>query len=375
MDGQPISIWDCFTALHDPRVSKRQKHHPLLSIVVIALCAAVAGADDWPKVVAFGQARHDWLKTFLDLPNGIPSRSTFERVFAALSPTGLNRCLLRWLRGCACVLGVDHIAIDGKALRSSGRDGTGLGMLHLVSAWAVDAKLSLGQVAVDGKSNEITAIPALLHMLNLKGALVTIDAMGCQKEVARLIVEGGGDYVLTVKDNQPQLACDVIDTFCHAQDVDYEGYEHDCYETEERGHGRHEKRSYTVIYNLEGIEGKDKWEKLTVIGLCYCERTVGGKTSEELRAFIGSRRASAAIYAGALRGHWGIENNLHWQLDVTFAEDASSICNRNIARNVALLRKFALGLLSRHPGKDSIATKRYKAGLDIDYLNQILFGS
>jgi predicted transposase YbfD/YdcC len=375
MDGQSISIWHCFTTLRDPRVSRRQKRHPLLSIVAIALCAAIAGADDWPKVVAFGQARHDWLKTFLELPNGIPSRKTFERVFAGLSPTGLNHCLLRWLRGCAGVLGVDHIAIDGKALRSSGRDARGLRMLHLVSAWAVDAKLSLGQVAVDGKSNEITAIPELLRMLNLKGALVTIDAMGCQKEVARLIVEGGGDYVLTVKDNQPKLARNIIDTFCQAQDVQYQGYEHDCYETEERGHGRHEKRSYTVIYNLTGIEDRDKWEKLTVIGLCYCERTVAGKTSEELRAFIGSRRASAEIYAGALRGHWGIENNLHWQLDVTFGEDTSSICNRSIARNVALLRKFALGLLHRHPGKDSIATKRYKAALDNEYLNKILFES
>src|SRR4051812_15138706 len=164
-------------------------------------------------------------------------------------------------------------------------------MLHLVSAWAVDAKLSLGQVAVDGKSNEITAIPVLLGMLNLKGALVTIDAMGCQKEVARMIVAGGGDYALTVKDNQANLARDIINRFCHAMEVGDEGYEKDCYETEERGHGRHEKRTYEVMYNLDGFEQRDEWEKLTVVGLCYCERTVGGKTSEELRLFIGSRRA------------------------------------------------------------------------------------
>jgi predicted transposase YbfD/YdcC len=158
-------------------------------------------------------------------------------------------------------------------------------------------------------------------------------------------------------------------------DVDDEGYEKDRYETEERGHGRHEKRTYEVMCTLDGIGERDKWEKLTVIGLCYCERTVAGKTSEELRAFIGSRRASAAVYAGALRGHWGIENNLHWQLDVTFGEDASTICNRTSARNVALLRKFALGLLSRQPGKESMATKRYMAGLDIEYLKKVLFGS
>lgn len=366
MDGATTTIWQCFATLRDPRSSRRAKKHPLLSIVAIALCGAVAGADDWPQVVAFARGRQAWLKTFLDLPNGAPSRSTFERVFAALSPHGLNSCLLRWLRGCAGVLDVDHIAIDGKALRHSGCAAKGQRMLHLVSAWACDARLSLGQVAVDCKSNEITAIPELLRLLNLKGARVTIDAMGTQKEIARQIVEGGGDYVLPVKDNQPNLVRDVINTFCEAQDVDYKGYEHGRYETEERGHGRLEKRSYTALYDLDAIEGRDEWKKLTVIGTCYSERTVGDKTSEVLRLFIGSRRADARTYAGALRGHWGIENNLHWQLDIAFGEDDSSISNRNVAQNVALLRKLALVLLQRHPDKDSIATKRYKATLGSD---------
>ena len=375
MDGKTtVSIWSCFKELRDPRSSNREKDHPLLSIVAIALCAAIAGADDWPKVVTFAHERLDWLKTFLDLPNGIPSRSTFSRVFSGLSPYGLNRCLQRWAHGCAGILGIDHIAIDGKTLRSSGCDAKGLGTLHLVSAWATGAQLSLGQVAVQDKSNEITAIPELLELLNLKGALVTIDAMGTQKQIAKQIVEQGGDYVLTVKDNQPNLAADILSSFTAAQEVDYEGYDHDCYETSERGHGREEKRSYTVLYDLDKIRGRDEWERLTVIGLCYSERTVGGKTSDELRLFIGSRKASARVYGEALRDHWGIENNLHWQLDVTFSEDDSSIQNRNAAQNVALLRKWALCLLKRHPGKGSMANKRYRAALSPAFLQEILQG-
>lgn len=374
MDSKTVSIWSCFKELRDPRSSNREKDHPLLSIVAIALCAAIAGADDWPKVVTFAHERLDWLKTFLDLPNGIPSRSTFERVFSGLSPWGLNRCLQRWTHGCCAALGIDHIALDGKTLRSSGSDAKGLAMLHLVSAWATGAQLSLGQVAVQDKSNEITAIPRLLEMLNLEGALVTIDAMGTQKPIAKQIVTQGGDYALVVKDNQPNLAADILSSFAAAQDVDFDGYDHDCYETHERGHGREEKRSYSVLYDLDKIRNRDEWEKLTVIGLCYSERTVGGKTSDELRLFIGSRKASARVYGEALRGHWGIENNLHWQLDVTFSEDDSSIQNRNAAQNVALLRKWALGLLKRHPGKDSIATKRYKAALSPAFLQEILQG-
>jgi predicted transposase YbfD/YdcC len=374
MDGKTVSIWYCFEGLRDPRSSNREKDHPLLGIVAIALCAVIAGADDWPKVVTFAQERTDWLRSFLDLPNGVPSRSTFARVFSGLSPRGLDLCLRRWLHGCVGALGIEHVAIDGKTLRSSGSDAKGLGMLHLVSAWAADAQLSLGQVAVQGKSNEITAIPELLELLSLKGALVTIDAMGCQKQIAKRIVDQGGDYVLTVKDNQPNLAADILSSFTEAQEADYEGYDHDCYETSERGHGREEKRSYTVLYDLDKIRGRDEWEGLTVIGLCYSERTVAGKTSDELRLFIGSRRAGARVYGEALRGHWGIENNLHWQLDVTFGEDGCSIQDRNAAQNVALLRKWALCLLKRHPGKGSMATKRYKAALSPAFLLEILRG-
>ena len=374
MADTTATIWDCFSGLRDPRASRREKKHRLLDIVAIALCAVTAGAGDWPEVVAFAQARQDWLKTFLALPHGVPSRSTFERVFAALSPAGLQRCLLRWLHGCGRALGIGHVALDGKAVRGSGRPGAGLAALHLVSVWASQARLCLGQVAVDEKSNEITAIPRLLTLLQLKGALVTIDAMGCQKEIARDIIAAGADYVLTVKDNQPNLAEDILATFVAAEEVDFRGYEHDTYETEERGHGRTEKRSYTVLYNLEQIRDREQWEELKVIGLCYSERSVGPKRGEELRLFIGSRRAGAKTYGEALRDHWGIENNLHWQLDVTFGEDRSRVQERTNAQNLALLRKWALNLLGRAPGDDSIKVKRYKAALNTAFLEQVLNG-
>ena len=372
MDDTGISIWRCFSTLRDPRRSRREKKHLLLDIIAIALCAVIAGAQDWPRVVAFGVRRRDWLRTFLALPNGIPSRSTFERVFAALSPHGLQSCLLRWLAGCGERLGLEHIAIDGKTLRHSGSRHDGLAALHLVSAWATQAHLSLAQVAVDTKSNEITALPVLLQLLGLKGALVTIDAMGCQKDIAKQVVQAGGDYVLTVKANQKGLYEDILDSFAQAQEKDFEGYSWDSYETQERGHGRHEKRLYTLLYDLDGIQDRDKWEQLTVIGMCYSERTVGEETADELRLFIGSRRAGAKVYGQALRGHWGIENNLHWQLDVTFGEDASCIRDRDIAQNMALLRKWALSLLRGHPDKASIAVKQFNAALDPDYLQQIL---
>jgi predicted transposase YbfD/YdcC len=221
-------------------------------------------------------------------------------------------------------------------------------------------------------SNEITAIPLLLQLLDLKGALVTIDAMGCQKEIAKDIVAGGGDYALTVKDNQKGLYDDILHSFVVAQEVDFMGYEYDVYQTEERGHGRLEKRSYTVLYDLAGISDREKWEKLTVIGLCYSERSVAGKISAEMRLFIGSRRASAQVYGEALRGHWGIENNLHWQWDVTFGEDRSRIQERNTVQNFALFRKWALSLLKRHPDKSSMAVKRFQAALNCDFLQDVL---
>jgi len=264
------------------------------------------------------------------------------------------------------------VAIDGKTLRGSGS--AKLGPLHLVSAWATAQRLSLGQVAVDAKSNEITAIPALLDLLDLGGAIVTIDAMGCQKAIAQKIIDRGGDYILTVKENQEHLRADIQQAFLQASERDFAGLEHDTYETRERGHGREEYRCYTVLHDTGGIRHADAWAGLTTIGLCYSQRIEQGVCSEELRCFIGSKKASAKVYGKALRNHWGIENALHWQLDVTFGEDHNRVSKRNAAENLALVRRLTLSLLQAHPAKLSIAKKRFAAALDPDFLEEILRG-
>ena len=374
--SQPLDFCRHFVNLRDPRCVTRTTYR-LLDLVFIALCATIAGAQDWHQIETFARKRRDWLSRFCRLPadGQTPSHDTFERLFRSLNPRVFARCFGQWTAALAQALGLKQIAIDGKSLRGSARPEDGLRALHLVSAWATDNQLSLGQVAVDQKSNEITAIPALLQLLDLKGALVSLDAMGCQKAIAQQIVAGGGDYVLPVKDNQKGLYDDILAVLLAAEENDYEDYQYDTYKMEDRGHGRTEMRSYTVLYNhLEDIHDRAKWERLTVIGTCYSERTEGGKTSEELRLFIGSRRASAQVYGEALRNHWGIENNLHWQLDVTFGEDANRVSEGNAAQNLAVLRRLALSLLKRHPDKKSIANKRYAAGLDVSFLEEVLKG-
>jgi len=366
-----LSISLFFARLTDPRRAHRRLHR-LQDIIVIALCAVIAGAQDWQEIELFGRNRRDWLQRFLPLPNGIPSHDTFERVFNRLKPQAFQACFLEWVRAIQETLDIKHVAIDGKTLRSSGT--AQLGPLHLVSAWATAQRLSLGQVAVDAKSNEITAIPVLLDLLDVNGALVTIDAMGCQKAIARKIKDGGGDYILTVKENQEHLLADIQDALTKAFDTDFAGLEHDSYETRERGHGRLEYRKYIVVHSTTGIRNVDNWEGLTSIGMCYSERTVNGVTSDETRYFIGSRKTGAKVYGKALRGHWGIENSLHWQLDVTFDEDDNRVSKRNAVENLALLRRLTLSLLQAHPAKLSIAKKRYAAALDPVFLEEILRG-
>jgi predicted transposase YbfD/YdcC len=369
MATSALSLQAYLRDLKDPR---RCPRHLLLDVLVIAVCAVICGANDWQQIATFGQQRRDWLARFLALPHGIPCHDTFERLFARLTPRALGAALQRWMGALADGLGLRQIAIDGKTLRGSADAAKGLGALHLVSAWATAQQLSLGQVAVDSKSNEITAIPELLGLLDVRGALVSIDALGCQKAIAQKIKDGGGDYVLTVKENQERLLADIQQALIAADEQDFVGLEHGTYETRERGHGRDEHRSYLVLHSTAGIRDAELWRGLTTIGVCYSTRTVGGKTSEESRYFIGSRKASAAVYGQALRHHWGIENNLHWQLDVTFREDSSRIRERQAAENFALLRKLALGLLKRHPNKQSIACKRLQAALDVDFLEEVV---
>jgi predicted transposase YbfD/YdcC len=370
MSQTHIAIKKYFRKLKDPRINRR-KRHLLLDIITIAICGVICGCGDWQQIETFGRTRQAWLKKFLRLPNGVPSHDTFERVFDRLEPQAFQACFRDWMQALHKALGLSQIAIDGKTLRGSAADG--LKALHLVSAWATANGLSLGQVAVDEKSNEIPAIPQLLELLDVHGALVTIDAMGCQKEIAAKIVDRGGDYVLTVKDNQPKLLADIQACFEKALDSNFRGMHYSQYETEDHGHGRHEQRSYTVIVDPE-FASKEDWKGLRVIGMCCSESIRAGKPSSETRYFIGSRKASAKIYGKAVRHHWGIENNLHWQLDITFNEDNNRVTKRHEAENLAVVRKLALCLLQQHPSKRSVACKRLQAALDPAFLQEVLLG-
>lgn len=369
-----FSIRGHFGKLKDPRVRGRSRHL-LMDIIAIAMCGTICGCKDWQQIETWAQNRQSWLQGFLALPGGIPSHDTLERVFERLEPEAFQNCFRSWIAAVAEGLKIKHIAIDGKTLRGSGHTPRGWKPLHLVSAWASEQQLSLGEVAIEDKSNEITAIPRLLDLLDLKGALVSIDAMGCQKDIAEKIVAQGGDYVLTVKDNQPALAEAIRECFLEADEKEYRDCEVDTYETFDKGHGREERRSYTVMQIQDGPEAFAAWPKLTVIGMCYSERNVAGQTGEECRLFIGSRKATARTYGKVLRNHWGIENNLHWQLDVTFGEDNNRVSRRNGGQNLASLRRLALTLLKRHPDRRSMACKQVKAIVSTDFLEEVLSGS
>lgn len=283
----PSTIQHHFRKLKDPRLNRR-KLHLLLDILFIALCAVLCGAQDWQQVETFGKKRLPWLRRFLKLPNGVPSHDTFERVFDRLDPIAFQRCLQRWVADIADTLNIKHIAIDGKSLRGSGT--SKLGMLHLVSAWATEEHLSLGQVATAEKSNEITAIPELLQLLELKGAIVTIDAMGCQKAIASKIIERGGDYLLIAKDNQPTLREQIETTLRDTLASNMKGVQHDECSSEDKGHGRVENRHCTIVIDPKGLVGQKEWENLRVIGMYVRERQVGTtKPTIETSYFIGSK--------------------------------------------------------------------------------------
>jgi predicted transposase YbfD/YdcC len=371
MTTSALSVARFFTRLRDPR-RQHLRRHLLVDIVVITLCAVLAGANDWQQVATFAEGREAWLRTFLALPNGLPSHDTLERVFDRLDPQVFQGCFRQWVEALARTLGLGVIAIDGKTLRHSGNAPKGWKPLHVVSAWATQCQLSLGQVTVDEKSNEITAIPRLLELLDLHGALVTIDAMGCQKDIAEKIVAGGGDYVLAVKDNHPHLLEDIQACLCQALDGADIQLTYDAHTTTEQGHGRQETRTYVIVQEPENLRDRQAWSHLNVVGMCIREREVGGKKTDEVHYFIGSRRMNARKYGAALRGHWGIENNLHWQLDVTFDEDSNRVQRRHGAENLAIVRRLALGLLKQHPGKQSLACKRLAAALNTDFLEEVL---
>jgi predicted transposase YbfD/YdcC len=364
------SIARHFADLPDPRVDRTRKH-ALGDILVIALCATIAGADSWEEVERFGRAKHDWLRTFLALPNGIPSHDTFYRVFARLDPRRFGECIAAWMAAVCEAAGLRHIAIDGKAVRSAPR-ATFSGCLHLVSAWAAENRLILGQEAVADGSHEIAALPELLKVLQLKGALVTLDAAGCQKEIARSVRGEGGDYLLAVKGNQPGLHEAVQAVFDRAIEADFAGVAHDGHEQVEDGHGRHEERYVTVVYDPDGLP--PEWPDVAAVVLVGRERTVKGKNASTAHDDITSLRGTAQELGRLIRRHWSVENELHWVLDVAFGEDANRTAAGHAGTNLGLIRRVALSLLKQDPGRGSLKARRLNAAWDDDYMARVLRG-
>ena len=370
----PKTLVEHFSILEDIRDPKNRRHL-LIDTLIIAITAVICGADGFTQIEEFGKSNETWFRKFLKLDNGIPSHDTFGRVFSLLSPAAFQECFRAWIESVRAVHGGEEIvAIDGKSLRRSHDRKRGLGPLHMVSAWAVNSRVVLGQRATEAKSNEITAIPELLETLMLRGCIVTIDAMGCQKAIAEKIVDRGGDYVLALKGNQSTLAEQVEEAFIDADARDYEGVQSDYFETVERGHGRCETRRYWTLGDLDGIARKDQWKKLNAVGMVQSIRELDGCTSDEYRYYILSTGNDAQRFATAVRGHWGVENDLHWSLDVSFREDESRLRERQAAENFTVLRHIALARLKNEKTlKRGIKTKRLKAGWDEKYRAKLLF--
>lgn len=367
-----VSLLRHFEGVEDPR-DNRGKEHKLLDIIVIAICAVISGGENWEDIALFGASKQEWLGTFLQLPNGIPCDDTFARVFARLNPQQMQNSFISWVKSVSQVLKGEVVAIDGKTLRHSYDRGADKGAIHMVSAWASANRLILGQCKVDEKSNEITAIPELLKLLEIKGCIVTIDAMGCQKEIASQIIEQGADYVLALKGNQGGLFEDVQWLFEQAINTDFVDVDHDFSQSIDKGHGRLEIRRCWTLSNLDYLTQLPLWTGLQTIALVQSERRINGKVSTENRYYISSLPSNATVIAEAVRTHWSIENSLHWVLDVSFHEDASRIRKDNSPENMAVLRHFALNLLSRDKSsKFSMRAKRNKAAWDLAYLIHLL---
>jgi predicted transposase YbfD/YdcC len=366
-----VDIAHPFSSLPDPRHPAFRDYHVLSDILVIALAEVLSGAKSWDAIAAFGRTKEPWLRSLgLPLPHGIPAHDTFNRIFAALDPLAFQRCFPNWMNAVARALGWRHLPIDGKAVRGRrGPDGT---CLHLVRAWAAPHRLTLAQVAVRDKSNEITAIPELLALLQLRGALVRIDALGCQKDIAQQIRAHGGNYLLGLKDNQPTLKADVEACFRQAYETDFAGLKHDSFRTEEVGHGRHEERVYRVLYQPSGLSPADEWVALKAVVQVIRTRRQGEQERTEVSYYLSSSTAAAAVLAEGIRGHWGIENGQHWCLDVLFSEDGWRTRQGNAAQNLAWLRQMALALLRHDDRKGSIPTKQLRAALSDDYRTHLL---
>jgi predicted transposase YbfD/YdcC len=367
----PLPLTDVFTDLPDPRRDTRNKLHRLTDVLVITTCAVIGGAETWEAIAEYGRTKEPFFRRFLPLENGIPSPDTFERVFAQLAPGAFSQAFGRWMAAACEATGLIPIAVDGKSARRAKRD-TATGCLTVVSAWATENRLALGQVAVPDGSNEIGTIPELLRTLDLAGAIVTIDAAGCQVANAEIIRGRGGHYLLAVKDNQPTLRAAVERVVGAACEADFVGVAMDGDEATEDAHGRHEERYVTVIGAPEGLPAD--WPDVAAVVEVDREREVGGKRTVTTHYYLSSYAGTAAEFGRWVRGHWGIENGLHWVLDVVFREDDSRVRAGHAGENLAMVRRAAVALLSRAPGKGTIPTKRLKAGWDDNYLLQVLQG-
>lgn len=377
---EPSQLVSALAAVPDPRRQCQNLRHPLVDVLVVGFCGVLCGCDDFVEIETFGRHKEAFFRRFLQLPEGIPSHDTFRRVFQAVCPEALQRCLIGWLGGVrqTAPAADEVIAIDGKTLRRTFDRARGLGALHLVSAWATSNGLTLGQVAVDEKSNEITAIAQLLELLDLKGCVVTIDAAGCQKDIAARIVAKEADYVLALKENQPTLYEPVSDYLL--EQLETEGPERKLrhHREVEEGHGRSETRETFVAPATAGMTASGAWLELATVVLVIrrCVDHATGKSSDDVRYFISSLPAKVKRLAGAVRQHWGIENGLHWVLDVAFNEDRMRQRDRNGIENLALLNRLAVSLLRQDKTvKAGVKCKRKAAGWDDDYLLHLLFDS
>ena len=372
-----VSIQEYFKELEDPRSTINRKHL-LGDLIVICICAVIAGADGPKAIGVWAAANRTWLERYLELPHGLPSHDTIGRLLALLKPAVFQSCFQNWVKSLEGNDGDDKanarpvVAIDGKALRRSHDRKNKLGVLFLVSAWSVQNGLSLGQLATEEKSNEITAIPELLANLDIRRTIITIDAAGCQKGIAAQIIAAGGDYVLSLKGNQGKLRAAVVDWITEQMENDFTDTNVRKYEEVVNGHGRVDTLTYYQFKVPNKLPGRSLWKGLRTIGMAIRISKQGDKETCEVRHFITSLRMGVRQFAKSVRGHWSIENTLHWCLDVTFREDESRLRNRLAADNLAWLRRFALSLLKQMQDKESVAMRRRMAGWNNDYLAQVL---